>query len=219
MPIRDVDPDALAWLFYSSGTTGRPKGAELTHFNMYSNAQYCSEQLMGEPGQREIFGPGDVSLSALPLFHSFGQTCNQNSSIMGGAALTYLERFDPEAALEVMERDRVTQFAGVPTMYFALLNFEGKICIGNAERVKAGDVGIFYIGLVDCYLGHAHPVLLTGSNTGGAAVFDINNRVGSYPMFHCPAEDHVIELSLGWLTLAGIVFPLPGGGRRFEIIG
>ena len=130
-----VNPDAgcditltssedTAVILYTSGTTGKPKGAELTHFNMYSNAQYCSEQLMGEPGQREIFGPGDVSLSALPLFHSFGQTCNQNSSIMGGAALTYLERFDPEAALEVMERDRVTQFAGVPTMYFALLNFE-----------------------------------------------------------------------------------------------
>ena len=114
-----------AVILYISGTTGKPKGAELTHFNMYSNAQYCAEQLMGEPGRREIFGPGDVSLSALPLFHSFGQTCNQNSSIMGGAALTYLERFEPEAALEVMERDRVTQFAGVPTMYFALLNFEG----------------------------------------------------------------------------------------------
>ena len=114
-----------AVILYTSGTTGKPKGAELTHFNMYSNAQYCAEQLMGEPGRREIFGPGDVSLSALPLFHSFGQTCNQNSSIMGGAALTYLERFDPEDALEVMQRDRVTQFAGVPTMYFALLNFEG----------------------------------------------------------------------------------------------
>ena len=129
-----------AVILYTSGTTGKPKGAELTHFNMYSNAQYCSEQLMGEPGRREIFGPGDVSLSALPLFHSFGQTCNQNSSIMGGAALTYLERFSPEAALEVMERDRVTQFAGVPTMYFALLNFEG------AERYDLSSLKYCYSG-------------------------------------------------------------------------
>ncbi|MDE0740699.1 MAG: long-chain fatty acid--CoA ligase [Planctomycetota bacterium] len=146
-----VDPDGecdlaltssedTAVILYTSGTTGQPKGAELTHFNMYSNAQFCSEQLLGEPGRREIFGPGDVSLSALPLFHSFGQTSNQNSSIMGGAALSYLERFDPEAALEVMERDRVTQFAGVPTMYFALLNFEG------AERYDLSSLKYCYSG-------------------------------------------------------------------------
>ncbi|MCS5626509.1 MAG: AMP-binding protein, partial [Planctomycetes bacterium] len=125
---------------YTSGTTGQPKGAELTHFNMYSNAQFCAEQLLGEPDRREIFGPGDVSLSALPLFHSFGQTSNQNSSIMGGAAMSYLERFDPEAALEVMERDSVTQFAGVPTMYFALLNFEG------AERYDLSSLKYCYSG-------------------------------------------------------------------------
>ncbi|MCH2364896.1 MAG: AMP-binding protein, partial [Planctomycetes bacterium] len=146
-----VDPDGecdialtssedTAVILYTSGTTGQPKGAELTHFNMYSNAQFCAEQLLGEPDRREIFGPGDVSLSALPLFHSFGQTSNQNSSIMGGAALTYLERFDPEAALEVMERDRVTLFAGVPTMYFALLNFEG------AERYDLSSLKYCYSG-------------------------------------------------------------------------
>ena len=129
-----------AVILYTSGTTGQPKGAELTHFNMYSNAQFCAEQLLGEPGRREIFGPGNVSLSALPLFHSFGQTSNQNSSIMGGAAMSYLERFDPEAALEVMERDRVTQFAGVPTMYFALLNFEG------AERYDLSSLKYCYSG-------------------------------------------------------------------------
>ena len=146
-----VDPDGecdialtssedTAVILYTSGTTGQPKGAELTHFNMYSNAQFCAEQLLGKPDRREIFGPGDVSLSALPLFHSFGQTSNQNSSIMGGAALTYLERFDPEAALEVMERDRVTLFAGVPTMYFALLNFEG------AERYDLSSLRYCYSG-------------------------------------------------------------------------
>jgi long-chain acyl-CoA synthetase len=146
-----VDPDGecdlaltssedTAVILYTSGTTGQPKGAELTHFNMYSNAQFCAEQLLGEPGRREIFGPGDVSLSALPLFHSFGQTSNQNSSIMGGACLTYLERFDPEAALEIMQRDRVTQFAGVPTMYFALLNFEG------AERYDLSSLKYCYSG-------------------------------------------------------------------------
>ena len=90
---------------------------------MYSNAQFCAERMLWTGTVFQTLGPGNVSLAALPLFHSFGQTCNQNATLFAGGALTYLERFDPESALRVMERDRVTLFAGVPTMYFQLLNF------------------------------------------------------------------------------------------------
>ncbi|MBI4584475.1 MAG: long-chain fatty acid--CoA ligase [Planctomycetes bacterium] len=122
--LAQTDPDETAVILYTSGTTGQPKGAELTHFNLFSNAQWASERCTWDPrGKWEFVGPGSVYLAALPLFHSFGQTCNQNASLFGGAALTYLERFDPEKALHVMARDRVTHFAGVPTMYFQLLNF------------------------------------------------------------------------------------------------
>jgi long-chain acyl-CoA synthetase len=65
-------------------------------------------------------------LGTLPLFHSFGQTCIQNAMIALGGTVTLLPRFTPEDALAVMERDRVTLFAGVPTMYFALLNHPGE---------------------------------------------------------------------------------------------
>jgi long-chain acyl-CoA synthetase len=63
-----------------------------------------------------------VGLATLPLYHSFGQTCVQNSMLFNGAAVSYLPRFNPDAALDQMARDRVTYFAGVPTMYFALLH-------------------------------------------------------------------------------------------------
>ena len=76
------------------------------------------------------FGAGDVLLGALPLFHSFGQTCTMNGAVCSGATVTMLPRFDPEKALEIIERDRVTVFQGVPTMYNALL---------HAERADATD--------------------------------------------------------------------------------
>ena len=109
-------PDDTAVILYTSGTTGRPKGAELTHFNMLFNAMVCAEKLL--PVKTD-----EVGLGALPLFHSFGQTCVMNTLLYAGGTLTLLPRFEPQKALEVMARDRVTLFAGVPTMYFYLLNF------------------------------------------------------------------------------------------------
>jgi len=121
----DVDPtspEATAVILYTSGTTGEPKGAELTHWNMYSNAQFSAERMLRSGTSFSTLGPPNVCLAALPLFHSFGQTANQNAMMFAGGALTYLERFEPGAALRVMERDRVTLFSGVPTMYFQLLH-------------------------------------------------------------------------------------------------
>jgi long-chain acyl-CoA synthetase len=116
-------PDDTAVILYTSGTTGRPKGAELTHFSLYSNAQWSSERSQSVlPDRVVIFGPGNLALSALPLFHCFGQTCVQNSMLFNGGAFTCLPRWSPGEALRIMERDGVTHFSGVPTMYFALLH-------------------------------------------------------------------------------------------------
>src|SRR5690606_2196869 len=133
-------PDDTAVILYTSGTTGEPKGAELTHFNLYSNADLASSRLLSTPTQRRALGPGDVTLAALPLFHSFGQTSIQNATVFGGAAMTYMERFEPGLALEIMERERVTVFAGVPTMYFALLEH------ANAERVDLSALEFCFSG-------------------------------------------------------------------------
>jgi long-chain acyl-CoA synthetase len=109
-------PDDTAVILYTSGTTGRPKGAELSHFNMFFNAMVCTEKLLNISGD-------SISLATLPLFHSFGQTCVMNALLYAGGTITMLPRFEPQKALEIIQRDRVTTFAGVPTMYFYLLNF------------------------------------------------------------------------------------------------
>ncbi len=110
-------PTDTAVILYTSGTTGKPKGAELTHSNLFINCAVVVPKLV--PTSKD-----DVALAALPLFHSFGQTCIQNATIAAGATFTLLPRFSPDEALAIMERDRVTLFAGVPTMYFALLHHE-----------------------------------------------------------------------------------------------
>ena len=108
-----------AVILYTSGTTGKPKGAELTHANLLLNCAVITPRLIP-------LEPDDVGLATLPFFHSFGQTCVQNATIALGGAFTLLPRFDPAEAFEIMERDRVTFFIGVPTMYFALLHHEAE---------------------------------------------------------------------------------------------
>jgi long-chain acyl-CoA synthetase len=109
-------PDDTAVVLYTSGTTGKPKGAELTHFNMFYNAEYCATRLM--PVQED-----SVALVVLPLFHSYGQTCIQNATLRGGGSLVLLPRFEPGPAFQLMQKYDVNTFAGVPTMYFALLHY------------------------------------------------------------------------------------------------
>jgi len=110
---RADDDDAV--ILYTSGTTGQPKGAELTHANLTRNAQITAETLLNAT-------PGDVVMGCLPLFHVFGLTCGLNATVVGGATLTLLPRFDATQALHIIARDQVTIFEGVPTMYAGMLH-------------------------------------------------------------------------------------------------
>ena len=113
--VEDVDGDDTAVLLYTSGTTGKPKGAELRHDNLRTNAITTAETV----GQ---IGADDVLLGALPLFHAFGQTCGLNAAVHAGASVSLLPRFDADKALQILQEDAVTVFEGVPTMFNAMLH-------------------------------------------------------------------------------------------------
>jgi long-chain acyl-CoA synthetase len=109
-----TEDDDNAVILYTSGTTGRPKGAELTHGNLIACAAIFCEVL--------AFTPDDRFGTALPLFHVFGQAVVMATTIRAGAGLSLLERFDAEDLLDLLRRDGLTVMAGVPTMWNALLH-------------------------------------------------------------------------------------------------
>jgi long-chain acyl-CoA synthetase len=137
--VADRAGEDTAVVLYTSGTTGTPKGAELTHSNLRENALIVTHKL-GE------FTEDDALLGALPLFHSFGQTCAMNASVAIGAMITLLPRFDPDKALHIIERDGVTVFEGVPTMYNAMLHCDSaesadtstlRVCVSGGAAMPA----------------------------------------------------------------------------------
>ena len=113
-PVERADDD-LAVILYTSGTTGQPKGAELTHANLAGNARTTADTLAENTAD-------DVIMGCLPLFHVFGLTCGLNTAVLKGSTLTLIPRFDGTKALSVIARDKVTIFDGVPTMFSAMLH-------------------------------------------------------------------------------------------------
>jgi long-chain acyl-CoA synthetase len=111
----ETDDDDTAVILYTSGTTGQPKGAELRHRNMRDNA-LAGADLFGADADNP-----DTYLCVLPLFHSFGQSVIQNGAFAFGGAVVMLPRFEAGPALALMVKEKVTFFAGVPTMYWGLL--------------------------------------------------------------------------------------------------
>lgn len=113
--IAATDPQDTAAIGYTSGTTGKPKGAELSHFNLFYQARVLP--MLSTEVPRE----SDVRMAVLPLFHSYGQSCVMNTVLAMASTLTLMPRFDPARAMEIIQRDKVTHFAAVPTMYQAML--------------------------------------------------------------------------------------------------
>lgn len=121
----ELDDDDVAIILYTSGTTGKPKGAMLTHQNIYSNAKDVGDYLK--------INEDDKVITALPMFHVFCLTVALNAPLMNGGTLLIVPKFSPSDIFELAEKYQPTVFAGVPTMYNFLFQFEG----GNPEALNS----------------------------------------------------------------------------------
>jgi len=108
-------PTDTAVVVYTSGTTGRPKGAELTHLQLYMNADI--------PGRLFNVQPDDIVITVLPLFHVFGLSSILDICVRFGCTMSLVPRFTSDAVLTAIQRDRATIFEGVPTMFADLLAY------------------------------------------------------------------------------------------------
>ena len=113
----EINPrEDLACLQYTGGTTGVPKGAMLTHYNLVSNAVAASYWLNAEEAK-------EVHVGILPLFHIYGMTTVMNSPIYKAGTIILIPRFDAKKVLEAIHKYRATVFCGVPTLYAMLLDY------------------------------------------------------------------------------------------------
>ena len=193
--VEDRANDDTAVILYTSGTTGEPKGAELTHGNLGSNVAVTTQTLLA-------LSPDDVVFGGLPLFHVFGQTCGLNSIVSVGATLTLMPRFDAARALEILARDRVTVMEGVPTMYVGMLNQLGnsdadlphlRVCLSGgspfpihvmARLERALDCPIlegYGLSETSPAASFNHPGQLRSPGSVGVAVRDVQLRIDAEP--------------------------------------
>ncbi len=133
----DVQPDDTAFIMYTAGMTGRPRGAELTHQNIYSNIQACRNFLK--------LTPEDGVLGVLSLHHPMGLTLILGAFLHAGASVILLPSFNAENILQIIEKEKPTYFVGVPSMYRAFLAVDGgenydvhslKFCLSSGDALK-----------------------------------------------------------------------------------
>ncbi len=198
-----TSPDDTAVIGYTSGTTGKPKGAELSHFNLFYQCRMLP-QLADEVWQED-----EVRMAVLPLFHSYGQSCVMNTVLAMGSTLTLMVRFDAAKAMEMIQRDRVTHFAAVPTMYLTMLHHPDrkKYDLGSLRMCATGGAPIPVETLEQWTEQYGQPIregygLTETSPTATWSQSPVTPRVGSCgkPIWGCQIgifDDNMNRLPVG----------------------
>ena len=135
----EIDPkEDLALLQYTGGTTGKPKGVMLTHYNLVSNVQQCTAWL------HKLEKNQEVVLGVLPFFHVYGMTTVMNLSVMYGSKMILMPKFDAEEVLKTIQKLKPTLFPGAPTIYIGLLNHPNleKYDLSSIEACISGSASL-----------------------------------------------------------------------------
>ncbi|MFB3888405.1 MAG: long-chain fatty acid--CoA ligase [Candidatus Bathyarchaeia archaeon] len=187
-----VGPTDLAALQYTGGTTGSAKAALLTHANLVSNAVAFAAWIRG--------AASDTFLAALPLFHIYGMTTSLNVPVALAAKIVLLPRFEPQKALEAIQRHRVTVFCGVPTMYQMLL--------------AQPDIGKYDLSSVRVCISGASPlppeVQRRFMQVTGGLLAEGYGLTEASPVTHCSPVDKTLRT----VRVGSIGLPLPDTDAR-----
>jgi len=193
-----------AVILYTSGTTGQAKGAELSHSNLVMNALTCNRLFGAAPD-------GDRHLLTLPLFHSFGSTVQMNAGFATASTLVLLPRFDAAAVVDLMQKENISFFAGVPTMYWGLLGALTEDIdvdlIAKSLRVAVAGGASLPVEIIKAVKERFHVQILEGyglSETSPVATFsdpDRDPRPGSIGIPIWGVEVKLVDAD--WKTIEG----------------
>jgi long-chain acyl-CoA synthetase len=194
----DVKPQDTAVLLYTGGTTGVPKGAELSHRNIVANAVQCKYWLNAREGQ-------EIGLTSLPLFHSYGMTtCMNLCMCIGGAMLLIPNPRDMDHILKAANKHHPTMFPGVPTMYVAINNYPDiskynlksiRACVSGAAGLPV-DVQKKFQELTGGRLVEGYGLSETSPVTHANPVFG-NNKIGTIGVPWPDTEAKIMDLETG----------------------
>jgi long-chain acyl-CoA synthetase len=187
----NIQPDDLALLQYTGGTTGTPKGAMLSHRNLMANVNQAASWT---PDSRDGL---ETMLGVLPFFHVYGMTVCMNLAVKLGASIVLLPRFNTKDVLEAIQKHRVTIFPGVPTMYVAVNNH------GDVKKYDLSSIRICLSGAAPLPLEVAHTF---EALTGG-------KLLEGYGLTECSPCSHNNPIN-GERKEGSIGLPLPGVDAR-----
>jgi long-chain acyl-CoA synthetase len=202
-------PTDTAAIVYTSGTTGPPKGAELTHLQLYMNADI--------PGRLFDVQPDDVVIAVLPLFHVMGLSSILNCCVRFGCTMSLIPRFTAAAVLAAIERDRVTIFEGVPTMFVDLLSYPALAgCDLSSLRVAISGGASIPAPVLDAFEKRFGLVILEG--------YGMTETASTMTFNHSAAERRVYSVGKPiWGTQTQVWDPHgqplpPGSGHVGEVV-